>query len=281
MGGWDPSLRDARFMLDIDGRFFDARALAQQFKRTGEIRIPGRGLDQDIQLKKNAINRVMVATGKTGRQEGMYLGHHHPSFGQYASYRQAKRRFSREKQQGLPARFVNVGREEDRLIDAVVALAKNRGGVVPQNAQALARELISRYESTYQRPFPFPIGISLSDNFGTPASSVNPTTTQPTKRERASPAPTSRATPGGIAVVDASHRFTHKTKKEEAVPKPRVTTSGKVATRGAPAGHAKNYAESVAEGLDGRYYVSKRISTGTYRWKPLSKAELAAAGLPQ
>ena len=190
MGGWDPSLRDARFMLDIDGRFFDARALAQQFKRTGEIRIPGRGLDQDIQLKKNAINRVMVATGKTGRQEGMYLGHHHPSFGQYASYRQAKRRFSREKQQGLPARFVNVGREEDRLIDAVVALAKNRGGVVPQNAQALARELISRYESTYQRPFPFPIGISLSDNFGTPASSVNPTTTQPTKRERASPAPT-------------------------------------------------------------------------------------------
>ena len=38
--------------------------------------------------------------------------------------------------------------------------------------------------------------------------------------------------------------------------------------RKAPQGHAKDYANKVAHGIDGQLWISKRISTGAYRWKP-------------
>jgi hypothetical protein len=66
------------------------------------------------------------------------------------------------------------------------------------------------------------------------------------------PAPTPRAPPA--AVVNASNRGTHK------VP----------AGRGAPAGHAKNYANKTARGLDGELWHSTRVRSPkgyTWRWK--------------
>lgn len=69
-----------------------------------------------------------------------------------------------------------------------------------------------------------------------------------------------------LVIVNASNRFVMKNgvKVQEKVPAAR----GK--GRGAPAGHAKNYKNQTARGLDGRLWISKPISTGQYRWKPLS-----------
>lgn len=62
-----------------------------------------------------------------------------------------------------------------------------------------------------------------------------------------------------MELVNASKRFSAKTGETQAVPK---------GGRGAPAGHAKNYKNQMAQGLDGQIWVSRlQNSTGTYKWK--------------